>query len=186
MTPTEGAISGPSRVPKVGQWSPAVCSARICVPVDDEKGVLPEIAQRPGHRRRCRTPYAAAPRPCGIILGEPWSAMRRPMNSAHAHHPSGVSYQAMHPATKQGVTIRLRRIEGQVGGLQRMVEDGRYCLDILTQINAVRAALHKVEAEILRDHVSHCVAHAFTSGDRIAQRHKIEELVEPIGRMRKR
>lgn len=109
--------------------------------------------------------------------------MSRPVTSAN--RPSGVSYQAMHPATKQGVTIRLRRIEGQVGGLQRMVEDGRYCLDILTQINAVRAALHKVEAEILRDHVSGCVARAFKPGNRVAQRHTIEELVETIGRMRK-
>ena len=81
--------------------------------------------------------------------------------------------------------IRLRRVEGQVGGLQRMVEDDRHCVDVLTQVNAVRAALHKVESVILRDHVSHCVAHAFTSGDTIKQRRRIEELVETIGRMRK-
>jgi DNA-binding FrmR family transcriptional regulator len=66
-----------------------------------------------------------------------------------------------------------------------MVEDDRYCVDILTQINAVRSALHKVEEQILRDHVSHCVADAFTSGSLIAQRHKVEELVETIGRMRR-
>ena len=89
----------------------------------------------------------------------------------------------MHDAMKQTVTARLRRIEGQVGGLIRMVDDDRYCVDILTQINAVRAALHKVEEQILRDHVSHCVAGAFTSGDVVEQRHKIEELVETIGRM---
>jgi DNA-binding FrmR family transcriptional regulator len=64
-----------------------------------------------------------------------------------------------------------------------MVEYDRYCVDVLTQINAVRAALHKVEAEILRDHVSHCAANAFTSGDAIEQRQKVEELVETIGRM---
>jgi DNA-binding FrmR family transcriptional regulator len=64
-----------------------------------------------------------------------------------------------------------------------MVEEQRYCVDILIQINAVRAALHRVEAEILRDHVSHCVADAFASGDPIDQRHKVEELVETIGRM---
>jgi DNA-binding FrmR family transcriptional regulator len=75
--------------------------------------------------------------------------------------------------------------DGSVGGLQRMIEEGRHCMDILTQINAVRAALHKVETVILRDHVSHCVAHAFTSGDAIGQRLRIEELVETIGRMRK-
>lgn len=89
----------------------------------------------------------------------------------------------MHKATRDSVTNRLKRIEGQVGGLVRMIEDDRYCVDVLTQINAVRAALHKVEAEILRDHVSHCVAGAFSSGDAVEQRHKVEELVETIGRM---
>jgi CsoR family transcriptional regulator, copper-sensing transcriptional repressor len=85
--------------------------------------------------------------------------------------------------TRKAVSVRLKRIEGQVGGLLRMVEDDRYCVDILTQIDAVRSALHKVEQEILRDHVSHCVAGAFTSGDPIEQRHKVDELVETIGRM---
>ena len=58
-----------------------------------------------------------------------------------------------------------------------------YCVDLLTQISAIRAALHKVEGEILRDHVSHCVAGAFTAGDPLDQRRKVEELVETIGRM---
>jgi DNA-binding FrmR family transcriptional regulator len=89
----------------------------------------------------------------------------------------------MHDATKQAVAGRLRRIEGQVGGLLRMVEEDRYCVDILTQINAVRAALHKVEEQILRDHVSHCVAGAFAGGDPVEQRHKVEELVDTIARM---
>jgi DNA-binding FrmR family transcriptional regulator len=64
-----------------------------------------------------------------------------------------------------------------------MVEADRYCVDVVTQISAVRAALHKVEEEILRDHVSHCVANAFVSGDVAAQREKLEELVDTIGRM---
>ncbi len=89
----------------------------------------------------------------------------------------------MHEVTRRAVSTRLKRIEGQVGGLLRMVADDRYCVDILTQINAVRAALHKVEDQILRDHVSHCVANAFASGDPVEQRHKVEELVETIGRM---
>jgi DNA-binding FrmR family transcriptional regulator len=89
----------------------------------------------------------------------------------------------MHDATKRSVAARLKRIEGQVRGVSRMVEDDRYCVDLLTQINAVRAALHKVEEQILRDHVSHCVAGAFVSGDPVEQRHKVEELVETIGRM---
>jgi DNA-binding FrmR family transcriptional regulator len=86
-------------------------------------------------------------------------------------------------ATKSDVTKRLKRVEGQVGGLLRMVEEDRYCIDVLTQINAVRAALHKVEEAILRDHVSHCVADAFASGDGATQRHKVEELIVAIGRM---
>ncbi len=89
----------------------------------------------------------------------------------------------MHQATKTEVTKRLRRIEGQVGGLLRMVEDDRYCVDVLIQINAVRAALHKVEEKILHDHVSHCVADAFASGDVTEQRHKVEELITTIERM---
>ena len=72
----------------------------------------------------------------------------------------------MHDVTKAEVTRRLRRIEGQIGGLLRMVEDDRYCVDVLTQINAVRAALHKVEEKVLGDHVSHCVAAAFAIGRR--------------------
>jgi DNA-binding FrmR family transcriptional regulator len=84
----------------------------------------------------------------------------------------------MHDATKQAVALRLKRIEGQVRGVLRMVEQ-----DVLTQIDAVRAALHKVEEQVLRDHVSHCVADAFASGDPAEQQHKVEELVETIGRM---
>ena len=89
----------------------------------------------------------------------------------------------MDDATKRSVTAGLKRIEGQVRGLLRMVEQDRYCVDVLTQVSAVRAALHKVEEQILRDHVSHCVAGAFVSGDPAEQRNKVEELVETIGRM---
>ncbi|HWA80043.1 MAG TPA: metal-sensitive transcriptional regulator [Acetobacteraceae bacterium] len=89
----------------------------------------------------------------------------------------------MNGATREAVATRLKRIEGQVGGLLRMVEEDRYCVDVLTQIAAVRAALHKVEEQILRDHVGHCVAAAFASGDTEDQRRKVEELVETIGRI---
>lgn len=77
---------------------------------------------------------------------------------------------------------RLSRIEGQVRGLSKMVEDDRYCIDIVTQISAVRAALRRVEEEILRDHVAHCVEHAIASGDKTDQRQKIAELMAVIGR----
>ena len=77
---------------------------------------------------------------------------------------------------------RLQRIEGQVRGLARMVEDDRYCIDIVTQIAAVRAALRRAEEEILRDHVAHCVEDAIVSGDKADQRRKIAELMDVVGR----
>jgi DNA-binding FrmR family transcriptional regulator len=77
---------------------------------------------------------------------------------------------------------RLSRIEGQVRGLSKMVEDDRYCIDIVTQISAVRAAMRRVEEEVLRDHVAHCVEHAITSGNKADQREKIAELMAVIGR----
>jgi DNA-binding FrmR family transcriptional regulator len=77
---------------------------------------------------------------------------------------------------------RLSRIEGQVRGLFRMVDEERYCIDIVTQISAVRAALRRVEEEVLKDHVSHCVEHAIASGDKSDQRKKIAELMAVIGR----
>jgi DNA-binding FrmR family transcriptional regulator len=77
---------------------------------------------------------------------------------------------------------RLSRIEGQVRGLAKMVDDDRYCIDIVTQISAVRAALRRAEEEILRDHVAHCVEHAISSGDKADQRRKIAELMEVVGR----
>ena len=67
-------------------------------------------------------------------------------------------------------------------GLSKMVEEDRYCIDIVTQISAVRAALRRVEEEVLKDHVSHCVEHAIASGDKMDQRRKIAELMDVIGR----
>lgn len=77
---------------------------------------------------------------------------------------------------------RLSRIEGQVRGLSRMVEEDHYCIDIVTQISAVRAALRRVEEEVLKDHVAHCVEHAITSGNNTDQRRKISELMAVIER----
>jgi DNA-binding FrmR family transcriptional regulator len=79
----------------------------------------------------------------------------------------------------------LNRIEGQVRGLARMVEEDRYCIDIITQISAVRAALARVEDQILREHVQHCVRHAMTSGSKADQERKIEELMAVLARSRK-
>ncbi len=77
---------------------------------------------------------------------------------------------------------RLNRIEGQVRGLSKMVDEDRYCIDVVTQISAVRTALRRVEEEILRDHVAHCVEHAIKSGDKADQRRKIAELMDVVGR----
>jgi DNA-binding FrmR family transcriptional regulator len=88
----------------------------------------------------------------------------------------------MQKETKAAVLKRLNRIEGQVRGLFRMVEEDRYCIDVVTQISAVRAALRRAEEEILRDHVSHCVEHAITSGDKRDQRKKISEIMDVLGR----
>lgn len=63
-----------------------------------------------------------------------------------------------------------------------MVDEDRYCIDIVTQILAVRAALRRLEEEVLKDHVAHCVEHAIASGDKVDQRQKIAELMEVIGR----
>ena len=83
---------------------------------------------------------------------------------------------------KHACLKRLNRIEGQVRGLTRMIEGDRYCIDIVTQISAVRAALRRTEEEILRDHVAHCVEHAIAAGDKTDQRRKVAELMAVISR----
>jgi DNA-binding FrmR family transcriptional regulator len=83
---------------------------------------------------------------------------------------------------KSGSLKRLSRIEGQVRGLARMIEQDRYCIDVVTQISAVRAALRRLQEEVLRDHVAHCVENAITSGNKAEQRRKIEELMDVVGR----
>ncbi len=83
--------------------------------------------------------------------------------------------------TRASCLKRLNRIEGQVRGLARMMEEDRYCIDIVTQIAAARAALRRVEQEVLRDHVHHCVKHAMTSGSKAEQNQKIEELMKLFG-----
>ncbi len=88
----------------------------------------------------------------------------------------------MKEPARSSVLKRLNRIEGQVRGIARMVEEDRYCIDIVTQIAAVRAALRKAEEEVLRDHVGHCVAHAIRSGDPDEQAKKIDELMDVLAR----
>lgn len=85
----------------------------------------------------------------------------------------------------QAQVNRLHRIAGQVQGVARMIEDGRYCIDVLTQIQAARAALGKVESEVLKAHAASCVAEAIASGDEAEQRAKFEELVNLMERQRR-
>ncbi|HET6926917.1 MAG TPA: metal-sensitive transcriptional regulator [Hyphomicrobiaceae bacterium] len=90
----------------------------------------------------------------------------------------------MHELTKNACIQRLNRIEGQVRGLVRMVEEGRYCIDIITQLSAARAALRRVEQEVLRDHIGHCVRAAMQSEDARTQDRSIQELIDVLARSR--
>ncbi len=88
----------------------------------------------------------------------------------------------MRKHAKASVLKRLNRVEGQVRGLSRMVEQDRYCIDIVTQISAARAALRRAEDEIMRDHVASCVEGAIESGNKTEQRRKVAELIEVFAR----
>ena len=87
-----------------------------------------------------------------------------------------------HGYDKDALKKRLHRIEGQVRGIERMVDDDRYCIDVLTQISAVNTALESLAFRILDDHVRHCVAGALTSGDDAAALDKAEELLAAVHR----
>jgi DNA-binding FrmR family transcriptional regulator len=88
----------------------------------------------------------------------------------------------MQDATKRSCASRLGRIEGQVRGIARMIDEDRYCIDVLTQLRAARAALRRVEDEVLSDHVEHCVEGAIRSGDAVEQRRKVTELLDLLAR----
>jgi DNA-binding FrmR family transcriptional regulator len=86
---------------------------------------------------------------------------------------------------KDQLLKRLARIEGQVRGIARMIEDDRYCIDILTQLGAVDTALEAVALKVLEEHVQHCVAGAFASGDSKEAHEKSRELLEAVQRFAK-
>jgi len=88
----------------------------------------------------------------------------------------------MRQEAKSSALKRLKRIEGQVRGLARMVEEDRYCIDVVTQLSAVRAALRAVEEEVLRDHAATCVEHAIASGNKAEQRRKVAEQMDVLAR----
>ena len=85
-------------------------------------------------------------------------------------------------ADKDALAKRLHRIEGQVRGIERMIEEDRYCIDVITQISAVTTALESVAFTILDDHVQHCVAHALASGDPAEAEEKSAELLRAVHR----
>ena len=89
----------------------------------------------------------------------------------------------MHAKDRAALVTRLHRIEGQVRGIERMVEGDRYCIDILTQISAVTTALESLALRILDDHVRHCVAAALASGDEAEAALKTEELLAAVQRL---
>ncbi len=86
---------------------------------------------------------------------------------------------------KDAIFKRLNRVEGQVRGISRMIEQERYCIDILQQMQAIRAALARVEDAILKDHAATCIESAIASGNEIEQRAKFSELVDLMGRVRR-
>jgi len=90
-----------------------------------------------------------------------------------------------HGYDKESLKKRLHRIEGQVRGIERMVDDDRYCIDILTQVAAVRTALESLSLEVLEDHVNHCVHDALTAGDEKVATTKSKELLAAVQRFAK-
>ncbi|WP_018149420.1 metal-sensitive transcriptional regulator [Henriciella marina] len=91
----------------------------------------------------------------------------------------------MKTETKEAATRRLARIEGQVRGISRMVVEDRYCIDVIRQVQAVKAALAGLEATILDDHIATCVDHALTGNNVDERREKVEELVAVLGGRKK-
>jgi CsoR family transcriptional regulator, copper-sensing transcriptional repressor len=83
---------------------------------------------------------------------------------------------------KAALVTRLHRIEGQVRGIEKMLEDDRYCIDILTQISAATTALESLALQILDEHIRHCVAGALASGDEADANQKTEELLQAVQR----
>jgi DNA-binding FrmR family transcriptional regulator len=92
-----------------------------------------------------------------------------------------MSHQHGYYDNKEQVLKRLKRAEGQVRGVARMVEEDKYCIDVMTQINAAQAALDKVALELLRDHAKHCLTDKNLTAD--GSQEKADELVDAIGRM---
>jgi DNA-binding FrmR family transcriptional regulator len=90
-----------------------------------------------------------------------------------------------HKTTHEHELVRLRRIEGQIKGVQRMIEQRRYCVDILIQLNSIVGAIKSIEENILDRHLKGCVHQSFTKGSKEDKTRKIEEVVDVLKRFRK-
>lgn len=97
------------------------------------------------------------------------NAVRRP-SSAHALHVDA--------EVKENMMLRLRRVEGQVRGIQKMVEEERYCPDVLTQMSAIHESLRSVERILMKNHLQHCATEALRSGDALKAQKTYDELTE--------
>ena len=102
-----------------------------------------------------------------------------PMATTQASEPDSVGYSD----TKDDYVKRLARIEGQVRGIKRMLENDTYCIDVLTQISAVNKALHSLSLGLVTDHMNHCVIDAVASGDEAVIEEKVQEVSATIGRL---
>ncbi len=100
----------------------------------------------------------------------------------HEHAIAGLNIQSFYPDHK-GQLNRLARIEGQIKGIVRMIEERRYCIDIVFQIKAVQSALKQVQMGVLEKHIHHCVAESAKSGDASRLGEKIEEIVQVVAKM---
>ena len=102
--------------------------------------------------------------------------------TGHGGGTHGISIQSFYPDHK-GQLNRLARIEGQIKGIGRMIEERRYCIDIVSQIKAVQSALKQVQMGVLEKHIHHCVAESARSGDAAALNEKIEEIVQVVAKL---
>ena len=91
----------------------------------------------------------------------------------------------MNEKQKKNVSLRLSKVEGQIRGIGKMVEDNRYCIDILSQTRAVTAAIRKIEDLIMEQHLNTCVLNSMRSGDKEDQKEKISEIMDVLSKFRK-
>jgi CsoR family transcriptional regulator, copper-sensing transcriptional repressor len=137
------------------------------------------MALRPGRDRQHGSPHAHAAQQRPPLTGS-IHCLACPLLSGY-YTPLGYSKRkgvAGMAKDRSAILNRLNRIEGQVRGVRQMVADDRYCIDILHQVQAVKAALARAESEILKDHAACCITEAIASGDQDEQRAKFSELVD--------